>query len=118
MDPLILFLRDRTLPTDKKEAHKVWVKSERFWLSPSGALYKKSFTGPYLKCVHPSSVEAFLYEIHEGICGSHIGGRSLAYRAISQGYWWPCMQADAQKNFLACTSECNSFCQYIEVLLL
>ncbi|GMQ03573.1 hypothetical protein CsSME_00049329 [Camellia sinensis var. sinensis] len=77
MDPIALFLRDQILPAEKKEAHKVQVKSEQFWLSPSGALYKKSFIGPYLKCVHPSSVEAFLYEIHEGICGSHIGGQVL-----------------------------------------
>ncbi|KAJ8618284.1 hypothetical protein MRB53_014470 [Persea americana] len=33
---------------------------------------------------------------NEGICGNHIGGRSLAYRGISQGYWWPYMQKDAQ----------------------
>ncbi|CAL5347547.1 unnamed protein product [Camellia sinensis] len=75
-------------------------------------MYKKSFTGPYLKCVHPSSVEAFLYEIHEGICGSHIGGRSLAYRAISQGYWWPCMQADAQKYVRKC-EKCQKFAHQI-----
>ncbi|XP_028094673.1 uncharacterized protein LOC114294718 [Camellia sinensis] len=97
MDPIIAFLKDRVLPEERKAAHKIRAKSERFWLSPSGALYKKSFTGPYLKCVHPARVETFLYEIHEGICGSHTGGRSLAYRAISQGYWWPCIQADAQK---------------------
>ncbi|XXG41272.1 hypothetical protein AAC387_Pa01g1769 [Persea americana] len=47
-------------------------------------LYRKSYTGPYLQCVHPSKVEDFLYEIHEGICESHIGGWTLAYRAISQ----------------------------------
>ncbi|XP_028113210.1 uncharacterized protein LOC114311294 [Camellia sinensis] len=84
MDPIIAFLKDRVLPEEKKAAHKIRAKSERFWLSPSGALSKRSFTGPYLKCVHPAKVETFLYEIHEGICGSHTGGRSLAYRAISQ----------------------------------
>ncbi|XP_028098274.1 uncharacterized protein LOC114297987 [Camellia sinensis] len=84
MDPIITFLKDRVLPEEKKAANKIRAKSERFWLSPSEALYKKSFTGPLLKCVHPAKVEAFLYEIHEGISGSHTGGRSLAYRAISQ----------------------------------
>ncbi|XP_028109536.1 uncharacterized protein LOC114308194 [Camellia sinensis] len=84
MDPIIAFLKDRVLPEEKKAAHKIRAKSEWFWLSPSGALYKTSFTGPYLKCVHPAKVETFLYEIHEGICGSHTGGRSLAYQAISQ----------------------------------
>ncbi|GFY90940.1 hypothetical protein Acr_07g0011360 [Actinidia rufa] len=41
-------------------------------------------------------VEDVLYEIHEGICGLHSGGRSLAHRTLSQGYWWPYMQKDAQ----------------------
>ncbi|XP_028125309.1 uncharacterized protein LOC114322227 [Camellia sinensis] len=84
MDHIIAFLKDGILPIEKKEANKIRAKSERFWLSSSGALYNKSFTGPYLKCIHPRKVEAFLFRIHEGICGSPIGGRSLAYQAISQ----------------------------------
>ena len=79
MDPIIAYLRDDQLPEDKNEAHKIRLKAAQFWLSPDGRLYRKSYTGPYLQCVHPSKVEDFLYEIHEGVCGSHIGGRSLAY---------------------------------------
>ncbi|XP_028085065.1 uncharacterized protein LOC114286167 [Camellia sinensis] len=67
MDPIIVFLKDRVLPEEKKAANKIRAKSERFWLSSFGALYKKSFTGLYLKCVHLAKVEAFLYEIHKGI---------------------------------------------------
>ncbi|XXG70273.1 hypothetical protein AAC387_Pa06g3069 [Persea americana] len=84
MDPIVAYLKDDQLPEDRTEARKVRLKATRFWLSPDGKLYRKSFTGPYLQCVHPSKVDDFLYEIHEGICGSHIGGRSLAYRAINQ----------------------------------
>ncbi|RVW67702.1 hypothetical protein CK203_063383 [Vitis vinifera] len=36
-----------------------------------------------------------LAELHEGICGNHTGGRSLAHRAHSQGYYWPTMKKDA-----------------------
>ena len=97
MDPIILFLKDSILPEEKKEANRIRAKSQRFWLSPSLALYKKSFSGSYLKCVHPSKVEAFLFEIYEGVCGSYQRGSSLAYRAISHGYWWPFMQADSEK---------------------
>lgn len=64
MDPIITFLKDRVLLIEKKEANKIRVKSERFWLSPPCTLYKKSFTGPYLKCIHPSKVEAFFFETH------------------------------------------------------
>uniref|UniRef100_A0A2N9G140 Uncharacterized protein n=1 Tax=Fagus sylvatica TaxID=28930 RepID=A0A2N9G140_FAGSY len=97
MDPILSYLKDNKLLEDKKEAKMIKQKAPIFWVSKEGLLYRRSFTGPYLLCVHPNRVKDFLFEIHEGICGSHTGGRSLAHRAISQGYWWPYMQADALK---------------------
>ena len=64
-----------------KHAHKVRIKSARFWVSLEGLLYKKFFTGPYLLCVHPNVVQDFLYELHEGICESHIGGGGTIFSA-------------------------------------
>uniref|UniRef100_A0A2N9GA36 Integrase catalytic domain-containing protein n=1 Tax=Fagus sylvatica TaxID=28930 RepID=A0A2N9GA36_FAGSY len=57
-------------------------------------------------------LQNFLFEIHEGICGSHTGGRSLAHRAISQGYWWPYMQTDALKYVREC-DKCQRFAPMI-----
>ena len=108
MDPIIAYIRDDQLPEDKNEAHKIRLKAARFWLSSNGRLYRKSYTGPYLQCIHASKVKDFLNEIHEGICGSHIGGRSLAYRVISQGYWWPYMHKDAQLYVRKC-EKCQKF---------
>ena len=108
MDPIVSYLRTDKLPDDKKEAHKIRIKAARFWISPSGDLYKRSYQGPYLLCVHPSLVEDLLYEVHEGICGLHSGGRSLAHRALSQGYWWPYMQKDAQMYVRRC-NKCQLF---------
>ncbi|XP_057482051.1 uncharacterized protein LOC130768985 [Actinidia eriantha] len=85
MDPIVNYLRTDKLPDDKMEAHRIRIKAVRFWISPSKDLYKRSYQGPYLLCVHPSLIEDVLYEIHEGICGLHSGGRSLAHRALSQG---------------------------------
>ena len=87
MDSIIQFLRENTLPEEKIEADKVQRKATRFWLSENQKLYKRSFLGPYLLCIHPEMTESLLEELHEGICGSHTGGRSLAHRAITQGYW-------------------------------
>ena len=58
-------------------------------------MYKRSFSGQYLLCIHPEASELILEELHEVICGSYIGGRSLTHRAITQGYWWPNMQKKA-----------------------
>ena len=102
MDPILSYLKDNKFPKDKKEAKMIKRKAPRYWVSNEGLLYKRSFIGPYLLCVHSEKVRDFLFEIHEGIYGSHTGGRSLAHRALSQGYWWPYMQADALKYVREC----------------
>ena len=53
MDPLVLFLKEGTLPDEKGEADKVRRNAPRFWLFKEQKLYKRSFFGPYLLCVHP-----------------------------------------------------------------
>ena len=92
MDSIIQFLKEDILPEEKIEVDKIRRKVTSYWLSEDHKLYKRSFSGPYLLCVHPELTESLLEELHEGICGSHTGGRSLAHRAITQGYWWPNMQ--------------------------
>ena len=83
MDSISLFLEKDILLEEKSKAEKVRRKTPRFWLSEDKKLYKRSFSGPYLLCVHPEVSESLLEEFHEGVCGSHIGGRSLSYRTIT-----------------------------------
>ena len=92
MDSIIWFLKEDILPEEKIEADKIRRKATSYWLLEDHKLYKRSFSGPYLLCVHLELTESLLEEMHEGICGSHTGGRSLAHRSITQGYWWPNMQ--------------------------
>ncbi|KAK3013837.1 hypothetical protein RJ639_009483 [Escallonia herrerae] len=47
-----------------------------------------------------------LREVHEGICGQHLGGRALAHKVLRQGYYWPTMHRDA----LDYTKKCDA-CQ-------
>ena len=102
MDSIIQFYREDTLPEERIESDKVRRKATRFWLSENQKLYKRSFSGLYLLCIHPEMTESLLEELHEGICGSHTGGRSLAHKAITQGYWWPNMQREAQEYVKKC----------------
>ena len=83
MDSIIQFLKKDILPEERIEADKVRRKATRYWLSENQKLYKRSFSGPYLLCVHPKLTESLLEELHEEICGSHTGGRSLAHRTIT-----------------------------------
>ena len=56
MDPIVLFLNDDILPEEKGEVDKVRRKALRFWLFEDQKLYKCSFSGPYLLCIHPEAV--------------------------------------------------------------
>ena len=102
MDPIVSFLKDDALPEEKSEAKKIQRKAPQFWLSEDHKLYKCSYSGPYLLCIHPKVSKLLLEELHEGICGSHTGGRSLAHRAITQRYWWSGMQKEAQEYAKKC----------------
>ena len=112
MDPKILFLRDDIFPLDKLEADKIRRMAPRFWLSEDQKLYKRFFSRPYLLCIHPEASELLLEELHEEICGSHTGGRSLSHKTITQGYWWPNMQKEAQKYVKKC-DQCQRFASNI-----
>ena len=79
MDLIVRFLKDDILPEEKSEAEKIRRKIPRFWLSEDHKLYKRSYSGPYLLCVHPEVSELLLEELHEWIYGSHTGGRSLSH---------------------------------------
>ena len=85
MDSIELYLREDILLEDKSKAEKIRRKAPRFWLFEDQKLYKHSFSEPYLLCVHPTAIELLLEELHEGIYGSHTGGKSLFHRAITQG---------------------------------
>ena len=93
MDPIWDSLADGKLPSDPKEASKLRARSARFTVH-RGTLYKRGFSAPILKCVGKEDANYILREVHEGICGNHIGARTLAGKTLRQGYYWPTMLKD------------------------
>ncbi|CAB4269367.1 unnamed protein product [Prunus armeniaca] len=83
--PIVNYLMAGTQPANPVEARKLRMKAARYALIEN-VIFKKSFSVPYLRCLIPSEVEWTLKELHEGTCGNHSGGRSLAHKAITQGY--------------------------------
>ena len=83
MDLIVAFLKNDILPEGKSKAEQIQRNATRFWLSKDHKLYRRSFSGPYLLCVHPEASELLLEELHEGICRSHTGKRSLSHRALT-----------------------------------
>ena len=101
MDPIWDYINDGTLPDDPKEAAKIRVRSSRF-TNHKGSLYKRGFFTPFLKCIAGEDTEYVLREVHEGVCGNHIGARTLAGKVLRQGYYWPTMLKDATNLVRRC----------------
>ena len=102
LDPYTAFLSNESLPNNTKEVEKKWRIATHFWLSEDGRLYQLSFGKPYLLCLHPSKITKLLAELLEGVCGGHSGGKSLAHRAMTQGFWWSNMQREAVEYVKRC----------------
>ncbi|GJX11914.1 reverse transcriptase domain-containing protein [Tanacetum coccineum] len=109
MTPLHNYLTSEALPKDKKVARAIRRKSTRYAIT-NGILYKKSFLGPWLRCVRTLQVNYVLREVHEGSCNMHAGPRSVVAKALRIGYYWPIMHKDAREMIRACHD-----CQGIDI---
>ena len=103
MDPIILYLKTGTLPTDALVTRKI-KRSAPHCTLVDGQQYKRSFSFPLLKCLLPSETKYALQEIHDGLCDNHLGGRALAYKILRHGYYWPTIQSDTIEYVRACDS--------------
>ncbi|MCI37769.1 hypothetical protein A2U01_0058995, partial [Trifolium medium] len=81
MTPVLHFLNIGKLPDDKKEVAKVKRRACAYVIL-DGKLYRRGFSIPLLKCVDEGQVDYILNEIYEGMNGQHIGGHSLARKAL------------------------------------
>ena len=75
-------------------------------------LFERFLDGPYLKCLTTEQGQYVLVELHEGICGNHSGGKTLAHRAHTQGYYWPTMKYDAA-NYVRKCDRCQQQAQIL-----
>jgi hypothetical protein len=101
MTPVYNFLANETLPSDQKEAAVIKRRSCAYVLL-DGTLYIRGFSIPLLKCIEEDKVDYILREIHEGINSQHLGGRSLARKALRAGYYWPTVQHDSKEHVKKC----------------
>ncbi|XP_023911882.1 uncharacterized protein LOC112023510 [Quercus suber] len=101
--PILSFLKDGQLPADTDEAKKIRKRAARFTIL-NDQLYRRGFSQLYLKCLEEEEVRYVLEEVHRGICGDHMGSRSLVRKIMQAGYFWPTMQQDASDFVKKCDS--------------
>ena len=86
MDPIVAYLKTGEQPEYKTEARILRLKVARYVLYDD-KLYRRGYSMPLLKCASPSEAKYIMREIHEGTCGNHVEGQSLAFKALRQGYY-------------------------------
>ena len=74
MTPIVQYFKDGQLPEAKSKARLLRLKASRYILYDR-QLYRRGFSTPLLKCVDLEKGNYILWEIHEGVCGNHIGGQ-------------------------------------------
>lgn len=95
MDPIYDYLTKEELPDDPLKSRRIKYRATRY-LIVNESLYKRGYSIPYLRCVTPEEGGKILRDIHEGICGNHSGARSLTFKTLRQGYFWPTLREDAR----------------------
>ena len=59
-----------------EEAMKIKKRVVRFTIL-NAELYKRGFSQPYLRCIEEEEAKYVLKEVYRGICGDHMGAKSL-----------------------------------------
>jgi len=99
--PIIDYIERGITPPEKWETRKLKAQSARYCIM-EGRLMKRSVVGPYMVCTYGQQTKDLMKSMHEGQCGSHCSGRTLALSIKKQGYFWPTMLADCIANSLRC----------------
>ncbi|GJV97477.1 reverse transcriptase domain-containing protein, partial [Tanacetum coccineum] len=75
MTPIIKYLEEGIVPSDKNEARALRAKIGQYTME-SGVLFKKGYLIPMLRCVGPLQANYVIREIHMGSCGMHVDAKT------------------------------------------
>ncbi|XP_074300041.1 uncharacterized protein LOC141631243 [Silene latifolia] len=88
--PIIDFLDHQKLPDDPRHKVKIRRRAPKF-IHYKRMLYRRSFSGQWLRCLSKDEVVEAIHEAHSGICSAHQSGPKLHDRVKRMGYYWPTM---------------------------
>ncbi|RDY04062.1 rnhA, partial [Mucuna pruriens] len=86
MTPVFKYLQDGKTPEDSREAQKVVKEAAKYTLIRQH-LYRRGFSFPLLRCLEDEESAYVIREMHEGVCGTHIGRRALVSKIARASYY-------------------------------
>ncbi|XP_048599893.1 uncharacterized protein LOC125580006 [Brassica napus] len=97
----IVYLSDGILPTEKWEARQLKRRSAHYVVM-DGTIHRWTATKVLLRCIFGDETRLVMAETHEGAADNHSGGRALAIKVKSLGFYWPTMNADCESYVKKC----------------
>jgi len=107
MTPIIRYLTGSFQPKDEEEEALVRKRASKFTMV-AGKLYRMGRAAPMVRCLGENETNLVILEVHEGVCGSRIGGRALSAKLLRVGYYWPTMLNDCAEFVKKC-DKCQRF---------
>ncbi|KAK5795050.1 hypothetical protein PVK06_036304 [Gossypium arboreum] len=77
-------------------------------------LYKRRKNQVLLRCVDAIEAKKILEEVHEGVCGTHANGFTMARQIMRFGYYWSTMEGDCV-NYARRCHKCQIYGDKINV---
>jgi hypothetical protein len=84
--PIMAYLCNYYEPDSKNKQTRMQQKAKDYQIV-GNELYRTSISGLLLRCISKTEGQEILQDVHVGICGGHIGARTLAAKALRQGFY-------------------------------
>lgn len=99
--PYLEYILNDKLPESKNEARSLMYKVRNYCVKDS-KLYRRSLVKPLLHCLRPEETHPAIIEVHIGIYGEHMGGKSLVLKILRQGFFWPTLRKECEEFIKKC----------------
>ncbi|KAA3478347.1 RNA-directed DNA polymerase (Reverse transcriptase), Ribonuclease H [Gossypium australe] len=92
---VLRYVKDREYPDQATENDKRTLRRlANDYVLDGEILYKRRKDQVLLRCVDAVEAKKILEEVHEGVCGTHANGFTMARQIMRFGYYWSTMEGD------------------------
>ncbi|KAG8474311.1 hypothetical protein CXB51_033807 [Gossypium anomalum] len=114
---ILRYVRDRKYPEQATENEKRTLRRLAYdYVLDGDVLYKRRKDQVLLRCVDVVEANLILEEVHEGVCGTHANGFTMARQIMRFGYYWATMEGDCI-NYAKKCHKCQIYADKIHVPL-
>ncbi|XP_016750625.1 uncharacterized protein [Gossypium hirsutum] len=92
---ILRYVKSREYPDQASENNKRTLRSlASDYVLDREILYKMRKDQVLLRCIDAVEAKKILEEVHEGVCGTHANGFTMARQIMRFGYYWSIMERD------------------------